>query len=281
MISSPYLTEWSAGAPWPTATQIEQDLILSRLIVEIAAHPLLSRELAFRGGTCLHKLHLPSAYRYSEDLDYVRTGTEPRLGDVFTALREVAIDNVGLREHRRSFPTEDSDVACIWFDADPASEQGRIRVKIEINTAETDPFLRCTTRPYAVSSRWWSGSADVPTFALDELLATKLRALYQRRKGRDLFDLWIALDTSSVDAQLVAEGLSHYMHGGTFSYRELDRNLQGKLADRDFLDDLHRLVAEPPARYEPRAAAALVMERIGAWLRNAPEPPIHKRSEDG
>ncbi|MGH2469017.1 MAG: nucleotidyl transferase AbiEii/AbiGii toxin family protein [Chloroflexota bacterium] len=40
-----------------------------------------------------------------------------------------------------------------------------------------------------MKSPWFTGSADVPTFALEELLGTKLRALYQRRKGRDLFDL--------------------------------------------------------------------------------------------
>ncbi|HEY8311852.1 MAG TPA: nucleotidyl transferase AbiEii/AbiGii toxin family protein [Gemmatimonadaceae bacterium] len=244
MIPRAYLTEWGVLAPWPTVTQIEQDLILSRLIAEIAAHPLLSRELAFRGGTCLHKLHLRRSYRYSEDLDYVRINNTPRLGDAFSALREIAIERVGLHEHRRSFPTEESDVACIWFDAEPTSEEGLIRVKIEINTAETDPFRECLLRPYAVHSRWWSGSADVPTFDLNELLATKLRALYQRRKGRDLFDLWVALDTTSVDDQLVAEALSHYMRESTFSYRQLDQNLQGKLEDRGFLEDVDRLVAE-------------------------------------
>jgi len=55
-------------APWPERRQVEQDLILSRLILEIAADALLGKELAFRGGTCLHKLHLPAALRYSEDL---------------------------------------------------------------------------------------------------------------------------------------------------------------------------------------------------------------------
>ena len=60
--------------------------MLSRLIVEIAQHELLGGELAFRGGTCLHKLHLPEPLRYSEDLDYVRrthSGIKPYL----TALR--------------------------------------------------------------------------------------------------------------------------------------------------------------------------------------------------
>jgi len=60
VIPQPFITEWSARAPWRSDGQIEQDLILSRLIVEIANDELLARELAFRGGTCLHKLHLPA-----------------------------------------------------------------------------------------------------------------------------------------------------------------------------------------------------------------------------
>jgi len=68
VIPQPYITEWSAHAPWPAESQIEQDLILSRLIVEISSDELLAGELAFRGGTCLHKLHLPRAARYSVDV---------------------------------------------------------------------------------------------------------------------------------------------------------------------------------------------------------------------
>ena len=47
-------------------------------------------ELAFRGGTCLHKLHAPRASRYSNDLDYVRTTTGPIQG-IMAALREVVL----------------------------------------------------------------------------------------------------------------------------------------------------------------------------------------------
>ncbi|MHB1538039.1 MAG: nucleotidyl transferase AbiEii/AbiGii toxin family protein [Solirubrobacteraceae bacterium] len=271
MISAPYLTEWRAGAPWPTAAQVEQDLILSRLIVEIADHELLSRELAFRGGTCLHKLHLPAAYRYSEDLDYVRTSDEPRLGEILNALREIAVDRIGLREHRRRFPSEDSDVACIWFDATPTDSGGRIRIKIEINVAETEPLLGYSMRPYAVRSRWWSGEAQVGTFAAEELLATKLRALYQRRKGRDLFDLWLALAQLDIEDQSIVDGLHHYMRDRTFTYPQLALNLERKVASPVFINDLDALLSERPAGYEPRLAADAVMRRLGMRLRNAPE----------
>lgn len=72
MISERYITEWAAQAGWSSVEQVEQDLLLSRLIVEIANDPYLGNELVFRGGTCLHKLRLSPGLRYSEDLDFVR-----------------------------------------------------------------------------------------------------------------------------------------------------------------------------------------------------------------
>jgi hypothetical protein len=68
VIDRPALIAWRSKAPWPDRVQIEQDLLLSRLMIEIARDEVLGPELAMRGGTCLHKLHLPTALRYSEDL---------------------------------------------------------------------------------------------------------------------------------------------------------------------------------------------------------------------
>lgn len=68
MISSAYIREWRQSAPWTQDAQVEQDLILSRALVEIFSHLHLAKNLAFRGGTALYKLHLSQA-RYSEDID--------------------------------------------------------------------------------------------------------------------------------------------------------------------------------------------------------------------
>lgn len=73
------------------------------------------------------------------------------------------------------------------------SGAGLMRVKIEINTYETSPARPHRRATYGVESGWWSGSGEVLTFQPEELVATKLRALFQRKKGRDLFDLWLAL----------------------------------------------------------------------------------------
>jgi predicted nucleotidyltransferase component of viral defense system len=153
VIAHDYITQWSTGAPWPERQQIEQDLILSRLILEIAGDPPLGKELAFRGGTCLHKLHLPAALRYSEDLDYVR-GTRGSIGPYIDALREIT-ERVGLTEKNRELTGEMAHFICTA----PAEDGNEIRVKIEVNIAETGSFLPRIIRPYAVESRWWSGRA--------------------------------------------------------------------------------------------------------------------------
>ena len=67
MIPRAHITAWRSIAPWSTDAQVEQDLVLSRALVEIYTDPALASSLAFRGGTALHKLYLSPALRYSED----------------------------------------------------------------------------------------------------------------------------------------------------------------------------------------------------------------------
>lgn len=55
-----------------------------------------------------------------------------------------------------------------------------------------------------------------------------------------------------------------------FTYPQLRRNLQEKLSDPVFIDDIAGLLVEMPEDYSPRDAALLVLRRLGARLRNAP-----------
>jgi predicted nucleotidyltransferase component of viral defense system len=278
MIPRASIVAWSAIAPWPSEDQVEQDLILSRLLVEIAADPVLSEQLAFRGGTCLHKLHLDEPQRYSEDLDFVRTGQRPMLGEIFDRLRSIT-ERIGLREHRRTFPNRDSDTATIWFDADAESGATTIRLKIETNVAESTPYTPHVFVPFDVYSPWWSGRADVRTFTVEEILATKVRALCQRRKGRDLFDLWIGLGLPGVDTGEIAAALSHYMKDRIYSYPQLVGHLKTKLRDPDFAADLDGLVRKVPSSYDIAGALELVRRQVGLDLRNVPDDP--KRIDAG
>ena len=86
MIPLDYITAWRSHAPWPQLSQVEQDLIISRALVELYSHPLVADNLAFRGGTALFKLHLPPA-RYSEDIDLVQIEAGP-IGPIMDAVQE-------------------------------------------------------------------------------------------------------------------------------------------------------------------------------------------------
>jgi predicted nucleotidyltransferase component of viral defense system len=86
LIPQDFISEWKQHTPWPQSYQVEQDLIISRALVEIFNHPLLSESLAFRGGTALFKLHL-SPVRYSEDIDLVQVYPGP-IGPIMDALQD-------------------------------------------------------------------------------------------------------------------------------------------------------------------------------------------------
>lgn len=186
MIPVDFITEWRAQAPWPQAAQVEQDLVLSRALVEIFQDENIAEAVAFRGGTALFKLHLTPAPRYSEDIDLVQTIAQP-IGETLDTMRSRLDPWLG--QPKRSF--KQGRVTLVYrFDSEDAQPLP-LRLKVEINSREHFNVLGLERKQFEVRSRWFSGAASIVTYALDELLGTKLRALYQRKKGRDLFDLWI------------------------------------------------------------------------------------------
>jgi predicted nucleotidyltransferase component of viral defense system len=72
------IAAWREFAPWPSDTQVEQDLLLTRAMAGIFADDFLRDQVAMRGGTALHKVHLAPAARYSEDIDLVPPTGRPR-----------------------------------------------------------------------------------------------------------------------------------------------------------------------------------------------------------
>jgi len=246
VISQAELAHWQQVVPWVEVSQVEQDLVLSRLIVEITRHPLLGSELVFRGGTCFHKLWLDRPWRYSEDLDYVRR-TASGIGGVFDAIREVAtavgFNNISTQVGRHPKVRLRSTLV----------DGSRLQIKIEMNTFERSPARPTVTRRFAVESPWFTGTALVPTFTIEELTATKIRALFQRRKGRDLFDLWLAFEHGGASLSEVVDCFAPYRPDGWTAERAL-ANLTNKLDDDGFLHDLDALVQDSPPGYSITAA---------------------------
>ena len=77
MKSRQEIIAWRKCAAWATDAQVEQDLLLTQAMVAIFRDPFLFGQVAMRGGTALHKLHLAPAARYLEDIDLVLVGSRP------------------------------------------------------------------------------------------------------------------------------------------------------------------------------------------------------------
>ncbi len=118
-----------------------------------------------------------------------------------------------------------------------------------------------------MTSRWYSGSASITSYDKDELLGTKLRALYQRKKGRDLFDLWHASRTIKINPELVVSCFLRYMEHEqhNVSRAEFEMNLFEKLDDPSFLDDMAPLLTSSTS-WDSKAAGLYVLEVLSPLM---------------
>ena len=266
MIPRDYITQWRERAPWSEDFQVEQDLIISRALVEMFADPVLAEGLAFRGGTALYKLYLTPPARYSEDIDLVQIASGPA-GPVMDGLRSVLDPWLGEARWNQTQGRVTFGYRFMSEDAPPM----RLRLKVEINTREHLAVFGFARRPFSVASRWYSGAADIATFELDELLATKLRALYQRRKGRDLFDLATGLADERSDAGRIVAAFREYMvrDGHRVTRAMFERNLAGKLDDPQFDADMSALLRQG-YEWRPAEAARAVSDRLLSLLPGEP-----------
>ncbi len=241
MIPRDYITEWRAQAPWVQDIQVEQDLVICRALVEIFAHPVLSKALAFRGGTALYKLYITPAARYSEDIDLVQMRAEPA-GAVMEALRSTLDPWLGVPRWKQT----EGRVTFVYRFASEDTPPINMRLKVEINSREHFAVHGFKLVPFSVASRWFKGECEISTYELDELLGTKLRALYQRKKGRDLFDLAVALEQDGVDPGRIIKIFAAYMdHGGhTVARAQFEQNMLQKLKDPQFTADISPLLAK-------------------------------------
>ena len=262
MISKPFIAQWREHAPWKEFAQVEQDLIISRALVEIFSDDFLKEHIAFRGGTALHKLYLNPAPRYSEDIDLVQIKEGPikpilkRVGEIITFFVENRSTQV--RGHGAK--------ALYRFNSE--FEEERRRLKLEINCKEHFNVLDWVDFPFEVDNPWFKGKANIKTYSINELLGTKLRALYQRSKGRDLFDLDYSRRNMELNIDDILKCFRAYMEfsvGKAPSKKEFLQNMEAKEADPIFTGDMEGLL-RPEISYDQQAAFTWLKETIIAKM---------------
>lgn len=259
MIPQRYIEEWKLQAPWPSDAQVEQDLVIVRALVEIFSDNFLKESLAFRGGTALHKLYLQPQVRYSEDIDLVQINSEP-INPILKRIRE-KLSFLGVKRTVKQHIHNNTIVYRFETEIQPIIN---MRLKIEINTREHFNVLGLKKIPYKIKNTWFSGDCNLTGYELEELLGTKMRALYQRRKGRDLFDLYWALTHSDVDVEKVVRCYKTYMQYSVDkppTQKQFLSNMEEKMTDLEFTNDI-QIVLKPGVEFGNEKAWEMVKKGL-------------------
>jgi predicted nucleotidyltransferase component of viral defense system len=222
--------------------QVEQDLVIARAIVEMYSDDLLKKSLAFRGGTALHKLYLTPQIRYSEDIDLVQINSEP-INPILKRMRE-KLTFLGIKRTVKQHIHNNTVIYRFDSEMQPIVN---MRLKIEINTREHLNIFGLKEIPYEINNSWFSGQCHITGYEMEELLGTKLKALYQRKKGRDLFDLYWALTHLDIDVDKVIHYYTVHMKNAVDkppTQKQFLVNMEEKITDKEFLDDIHIILKQ-------------------------------------
>ena len=259
--------------PWPSQIQVEQDLLLCRAMVALFDDSFLQSQIAMRGGTLLHKVHLAPASRYGDDIDLVVVGERPE-GHIRKAIHRVLRAVLGtpkqsvlgdLKLAIRN-TVKPSRVLRVTYAVPSLMEPGmNLEIVVEANVTERKPHRPVMTIPFEFSFRDSAVRTQIKGYDIHEMLGTKLRALFQRRRGRDLFDLYWALTQAkpAVNPAQMIESFQHYlkMEGSVARRSEFVALLDAHLADRGFCSDMNPLL-RVGITYDPQQAGDFVKTKL-------------------
>lgn len=254
MIPRAYIQQWSSKAPWPDDRQIEQDLIICRALCDLFNSPALAGKIAFRGGTAINKLLFQKPLRYSEDIDLVQLQAEP-ISETLDAMRE-ALAWLG----KFSYSQAHHSTHLVFKYSPESAPDTTLKVKVEINSREHEHLYKIKHYPFEVESDWYSARTEVASFEPEELFGTKLRALLQRRKNRDLFDLNEGLTQLSLNPGKVITCFDHYL---AFQEQSITR----AIAEQRMLEKLQRSLTEDVSPLLPAGITFTDDDAIAAFGR--------------
>jgi len=241
-ITARVLRTWADEGGIPDLTLAELDYRLVHALRAICTDPFLRDRLYLKGGTALNKLYLPGASRLSVDLDFNAVGSKEQvlrertpIGEAIAAALERQDSDYELTYRGRY------DQLTVYARFSPLSGTARQRLKVEVSFIERFAILGRVERPLLPSP--FDEPLTVSTYHLEELTSTKLRALYDRRKGRDIYDLFriAGLDLNQVAVRKMVLYYFYRAHK-VFHYPTFVRNVELKIAEHGFRDDVRSLI---------------------------------------
>jgi predicted nucleotidyltransferase component of viral defense system len=179
---------------------VEKDYVLGWLLAGIYAHPTMSTSWVFKGGTCLKKCYFET-YRFSEDLDFTLTDHTHLNADflrtVFAEVSAWIYERTGvripadqLRFEVYTNPRGGASCEGRMYYAGPRPRPGTLpRIKLDLTVDELvalPPVTRPVGHPY---SDLPEEGINANCYAYEEVFGEKVRALGERGRPRDLYDV--------------------------------------------------------------------------------------------
>ena len=196
MLDQKYVTFYARSSKVPLDVA-ERDVVLIYVLKVLSADVLKS--LAFKGGTCLKKMHFGGSGRFSMDLDF--TSLSSSIDDLQAKLKqlldkrcyfgiEFRISEENVR--KATGDCEQSYLAVLGYSHSWNSGEFMFEVSFR-----EKPLLPLDELP--LIDEMYFKYCEFPSFPVrclykEELLAEKLRAAYQRFRARDLYDLYLFAD---------------------------------------------------------------------------------------
>ncbi len=205
---------------------LEQDYVLSWVLMGISSIPELNQNLAFKGGTALKKYYF-GEYRFSEDLDFSYIGQETNnalLEEYLQQACNVAIEHMAeympapkltIEKYTEKQPHPEGQLAFVIRAQLPWHREPSVKVMVEI-TMKEDVKLPLLTKQL-IHNYGENIIAAINVYSLEEIVVEKLRAILQytkklhdqgwaRSRVRDYYDLWHIFKNfgSEIDYQVIA-----------------------------------------------------------------------------
>ena len=175
---------------------VEKDYVLGWLLWGIGADPLLSTTWVFKGGTCLKKCYIDT-YRFSEDLDFTVLENGPLSPDEVLETLPRVLDRVGQESgidfsieapRCKKRPRGRSSEARVYYRG-PRGAPSPARIKLDLTKDEVvvrPSVMRPISHDYPDIL---PAPAHVRCYGFEEVFAEKIRALGERCRPRDLYDI--------------------------------------------------------------------------------------------
>jgi len=182
------------------ANVVEKDYVLGWLLAGISNHAELGAAWVFKGGTCLKKCYFET-YRFSEDLDFTLTDAgmldQDRLVQIFNEIADWVYEQAGIECPRETIRFEVYENKRGGLSAEgrvgyrgPLQRRGDSpRIKLDLTSDEVlvlEPVTREVHHPYSDRP---DGGIQVQCYSYEEVFAEKVRALAERERPRDLYDV--------------------------------------------------------------------------------------------